>query len=339
MHNAASHAKGVKGQDEEVTKQIRYLAQGADSPIDVSNVLQEALGLLSEFPTFVPKLLGLQLPRRAAKQTVIGLIGLVDYYIGTQVHQLALTVIFSSLADPRRHFQLICPQQSLPFHLTDSTGRVVLDTCPHTNLLKTVRWFISVVERLLATNTSVVPSQMNTEDIWAATEGYRELCLIANQQYNALTADLGEKQRTVVEEVGSSRRRGSILASTATRLAKDMSVALEMLSDYHNKHDADEIATNCHASAGIPQPVQSNKARESTLRASETTRLLANLSAVDSTISDIISIPPDQEIPAVTSTMLRSVRNALGDLTEMSLNLRYAIYSMSQNTPDNQGVT
>lgn len=111
--------------------------------------------------------------------------------------------------------------------------------------------------RLLATNTSVVPSQMNTEDIWAATEGYRELCLIANQQYNALTADLGEKQRTVVEEVGSSRRRGSILASTATRLAKDMSVALEMLSDYHNKHDADEIATNCHASAGIPQPVQS----------------------------------------------------------------------------------
>lgn len=146
MHNAASHAKGLKGQDEEVTKQIRYLAQGADSPIDVSNVLQEALGLLSEFPTFVPKLLGLQLPRRAAKQTVIGLIGSVDYYIGTQVHQLALTVIFSSLADPRRHFQLVCPQQSLPFHLTDSTGRVVLDTCPHTNLLKTVRWFISVVE-------------------------------------------------------------------------------------------------------------------------------------------------------------------------------------------------
>lgn len=337
MH--ASQVKGAKSQDEEVTKQICYLAQGADSPIDVSSVLQEALNLLSEFPTFVPKLLGLQLPRRAAKQTVIGLIGSVHYYIGAQVHHLALTVVFSSLADPRRHFQLICPQQSLLFHLTDSTGRVILDTCPHTNLLKTVRWFISVVERLSVTNTSMITpqtiGQMNTDDIWASMGGYRELCLVANQQYNALTAELGERQRTVVEEVGNCRRRGSILASTATRLAKDMCVALETLSNYHNRHEADEIATSCHPSVSIPQCAQSNKARESNLRASETARLLAHLSAVDSAISDIVSIPPDQEIPAITPTMLRSVRNALGDLTEKALNLRYAVYSMSQDMPDN----
>lgn len=333
------YANEVKDRDEAVTRQIFYLAQGADPPFEVKNIVQSVLKLLSEFPAFAPKLLGLQLPEKAAKQTVLGLVGSVHYYIGTQVHHLALTVLFSPLIDPRRHFQLLCSHHVRPPHLTDYRGRILLDTCPHVGLLETVRWFIAAVERLLTTGVfTMTPrplGQSSMDDIWASTEFYRELCVAANQQYNALTAELGERQRTVVEELGSTRHRGSSLASIATRLAKDMSVALELISDGNREYEGTDTVAASPSSVGAPQHIQPKKTPESDLRASEVARLLANLSAVDGTILDIIETSPTQEFPVVTATVLRSVRDALGELTEKALNLRYAIYSMSQDISEN----
>lgn len=338
----ASHTKEAGNKDERIVRQICYLTQAADFPIEVDDVLQEALELLAEFPAFEPKLLGLQLSSKAPKQTVLGLVGSAHYYIGTQIQHLALTVLFSPLVSSKRHFQLICNQKFLSFHLIDHTGRVILDTCPHVGLLDTVRWLVSAVENFLVINASAATAQSSDRssdrismiDIWTPTEFYRGLCHEANQMYNTLTAELAERQRVVVEEINTVRHQGSIISSTATRLAKDMSVALELISNCRNNtdtHGKPETVANNRTSTNVAQRIQSNTNQESNVRALETTRIVANLSAIDRTILDITDLPPTQSIPMVTPTMLRSVRDALGDLTEKALNLRYTVHSINQD--------
>lgn len=336
MH--ASDTKEVENKDERIAKQIRYLSQGADFPIEVNDVLQEALKFLAEFPAFEPKLLGLQLSNKATKQTVLGLVGSAQYYVGTQMHHLALTVLFSPLADPKRHFQLICSQKFLSFHLIDHTGCVILDTCPYTCLLDTVRWFVSAVQNFLMINASAVAPQssdrINVGNIWAPTEVYREWCHTASQHYNTLASELAERQRAVIEEINNTRHRGNVLSSIATRLAKDMTIALELISDNgggSSSHEKTEHVGRSHTAANVAHRVQPDKDYEPNERALETIRILANLSAIDRTILDIIDVPPTQELPMITQTTLRSVRDALSDLTEKALNLRYAIYSLNQD--------